>query len=109
MLFSDVPKNTIQSWSALGGIQPLIFPPGYTHSVPRRGELGLNGLVIDTDGKLLICQHGDRRIAKLTSDFGDNQPQFETIVWSYKDIKFNSPNDLAIDASVNTYFTDPPY
>ena len=38
---------------------------GYTDTAKRGGFMGPNGLSLAQDGKLLICQHGDRRIAMM--------------------------------------------
>ena len=53
----------------------------------------------------MLCQHGDRRVARLNSD----NKTFTTLVDNYQGRKFNSPNDLCYDRGGNLYFTDPPY
>jgi gluconolactonase len=53
----------------------------------------------------VLCQHGDRRIARLNED----GKTFTTLVDRYQGKRFNSPNDLCYDRSGNLYFTDPPY
>ena len=64
LLFSDVLTNTIHRWDAKSGCRPFLTPSGYTGSMPR-GEMGSNGLNVDLQGRLLLCQHGDRRVARL--------------------------------------------
>ncbi len=68
LLFSDVPMNTVYKWKE-GMAKPEVFlkPSGYTGTVPRGGEPGSNGLVMDSQGRLVLCQHGDRRVARLES------------------------------------------
>ena len=71
LLFSDVPANIVYKWSeATKGSQPAVFlkPSGYTGSSPRGGEPGSNGLIRDPEGRLVLCQHGDRRVARLEAD-----------------------------------------
>ena len=65
VLFSDVPKNTIHRWKQGEGAKPYLTPSGYTGSEPRGGETGSNGLTLDPSGRLVLAQHGDRRVARL--------------------------------------------
>ncbi len=103
VVFSDVPRNTAYKWSATKGIQVFLKPSGYTGSVLTFGEPGSNGLTVGPDGSLVLCQHGDRRISRLTPH------GFQPLARYYQHRKFNSPNDLVFDRLGNLYFTDPPY
>ena len=69
-LFSDVKGNKIYSWTEEAGLNTFLSPGGHTEIVPyfEGGVLGSNGLALDLDGNLIICQHGDRRLAKLSFD-----------------------------------------
>ncbi|WP_157557945.1 SMP-30/gluconolactonase/LRE family protein [Niabella aurantiaca] len=109
LLFSDVMKNRICRWTAQKGVSPYLEPSGYTAAVPRGKELGSNGLAINPQGQLVLCQHGDRRVAVMEAPVADPQPTFVTAAGSYNNKKFNSPNDLAIKSNGDIYFTDPPY
>src|SRR5258706_9221603 len=109
LLFSDVPKNIIYKWTEEKGVETFLTPSGYTGSVPRGGEPGSNGLTLNNDGQLVICQHGDRRVALLTSSFKEPKPEFKTLADNYKGKKLNSPNDVIVDKQGNLFFTDPPY
>ena len=102
IVFSDVPENTAYLWKE-GQKEATVFlkPSGAT--TPGGGQ-GSNGLAIDAQGNLILCQHGDRRIARLESD-----GKFTTLVGRYGDHLLNSPNDLAIAKSGDIFFTDPPY
>lgn len=66
-------------------------------------------MTLDLENKLLICQHGDRRIARMEADLNKPQPQFTTIAGKYAGKQLNSPNDMVMDRAGNIYFTDPPY
>jgi gluconolactonase len=105
LLFSDVPMNTVYKWKP-GMAKPEVFlkPSGYTGSTPRGGEPGSNGLLMDSQGRLVLCQHGDRRVARLEAD-----GKFKTLVDNYEGKKFNSPNDGVYHSDGSLYFTDPPY
>ena len=65
LLFSDVPKNTVYKWTEAKGAEVYLSPSGYTGSIPRGGEPGSNGLLIDGKGRLVLCQHGDRKLAAM--------------------------------------------
>lgn len=109
LLFSDVPANIVYAWREGKRVSEWLKPSGYTGTRPRGGEPGANGLALDADGQLLLCQHGDRRIARLTAPLAAPEPAFETVAARYDGRRFNSPNDLIVDASGNVWFTDPPY
>jgi gluconolactonase len=104
LLFSDVPMNTVFKWQEGKGVSVFLKPSGYTGSVPRGGEPGSNGLLMDRQGRLILCQHGDRRVARLEPD-----GKFATLADRYMGKRFNSPNDGAFKSNGDLYFTDPPY
>jgi gluconolactonase len=104
LLFSDVPKNVVFQWKAGAGVSAFLKPSGYTGSTPRGGEPGSNGLLFDSQGRLLLCQHGDRRIAIL-----EPIGSFKTLVGNFEGKRFNSPNDGVFHSNGDLYFTDPPY
>ncbi len=105
LLFSDVPKNTVYRWKQGEGIQIFLRPSGFTGESYQGHNPGSNGLMLDREGNLTLCQHGDRRIARLNETI----VEFETIADSMDGKHFNSPNDLIFDQRGNLYFTDPPY
>jgi len=105
VLFSDVPNNVIWRWHESEGVREFLRPSGYTGSVPRGGEPGSNGLAVDGAGRLHMCQHGDRRIARLAPD----GKSFETVADRYEGKRFNSPNDLVVRPNGDVYFSDPIY
>src|SRR3954465_9054898 len=55
LLFSDVPRNVVYQWQEGRGLRVFLKPSGYTGSVPRGGEPGSNGLVLDGEGRLVLC------------------------------------------------------
>jgi gluconolactonase len=104
LLFSDVPQNTVFKWQQGKGVSVFLKPSGYTGSTPRGGEPGSNGLLMDSQGRLILCQHGDRRVARLESGGG-----FTTLADRYDGKRFNSPNDGVFKSNGDLYFTDPSY
>lgn len=109
LLFSDIPTNTIFKWKEGEAVSRYLKPSGYTGAEERSGELGSNGLAIDSRGRLLLCQHGDRRIARMGAPLVEPAADFITLAGSYEGKKLNSPNDLAQHSNGDIYFTDPPY
>ena len=110
LIFSDVRQNKIFTWSELNGINEYIMPSGSTGYAPsfKMGGIGSNGLAFDKNGDIILCQHGDRRVASISKSATVN-PDFKTIVDKYNGERFNSPNDLSISSKGDIYFTDPPY
>lgn len=67
-----------------------------------------NGLAFDRGGNLIVCEGADkggRRISKI--NLADKNA--EVVTDSYNEKKYNSPNDICIDADGSIYFTDPRY
>lgn len=110
LVFSDVPQNRVYSWKE-GETEATVWlePSGYTGDTPRGGEPGSNGLALSTKGGLLLCQHGDRRVAAMLGSPENPAAEFVSIAETYEGKRFNSPNDLCVDSSGQVFFTDPPY
>ena len=106
VLFSDVPNNVIYKWDEKNGLDVFLDKIGYSGIVPNSKKSGTNGLIIDHNGNLIICMHGDRRIVMLTDWKSD---KVFPIITSFNNKLFNSPNDLVYDSKKNLFFTDPPY
>jgi gluconolactonase len=104
LLFSDIPRNTIYAWTADKGITVFMKPSGYTGVAGYGREPGSNGLTFDKQGRLILCEHGDRRIARLEPGGGK-----VTLADRYQGKRLNSPNDAVVHSSGDIYFTDPIY
>jgi gluconolactonase len=109
LLFSDIPPNKIMKWSEKDGLTEYLHPSGYTGTTPRDGEPGSNGLILDKQGRLVMCQHGDRQMARMDASLDKPAAKFVTIAGTYEGKRFNSPNDAVYHSSGDLYFTDPPY
>ncbi len=105
LLFSDVPANIVYRWAP--GMQqalPFLTPSGGSDDRTGFSEPGSNGLALDAQGRLILCQDATRRLARMEPD-----GSFTVLVDRFEGKKFNSPNDLAIARNGDIYFTDPPY
>jgi gluconolactonase len=119
LLFSDVPGNTVYRYKDGEGVTPFLKPSGYT-DVKRPGgrlpgggvdEIGSNGLTLDAEGRLILCQHGNRCVARLDEPLTGPTaaPKFTVLADRWEGKRFDSPNDVVRHSSGAIYFTDPPY
>ncbi len=104
VLFSDIPHNAVMKWQEGRGVSVFMKPAGYTGVADYGREPGSNGLALDAAGRLVLCEHGDRRISALTKGGGK-----VTLADRWNGKRFNSPNDLAIRTGGDIFFTDPIY
>jgi gluconolactonase len=109
LLFSDVPRDTVFKWTEEKGKEVYLTPSGYSDAIPRGGEMGSNGLLLDKDGRLVLCQHGNRQMARMDAPLDKPVPTYITIANNYQGKKFNSPNDAVYNSAGELFFTDPPY
>jgi gluconolactonase len=109
LLFSAVRENKIYRWSGKDTPVPYLTPSGYTDTAFRDGENGSNGLTLDREGRLLLCQSGNRQVVRMNAPIDSPKPEFTVLAANYHGKKFNSPNDLVVDSKDNIYFTDPIY
>ena len=110
LLFSDVPMNTIYKWTEEKGKEVYLKPSGYTGAEPSLcKEPGSNGLTFDKNGHLVLCQHGDRRMARMDASLDKPEAKFITIADKYNGKRFSSPNDAVYNSAGELFFTDPPY
>lgn len=105
LLFSDVPQNINYKWTEKEGATPFLNPSGYTKDTLKLQ--GSNGLFLDNQGKLILCQTGDRAVARYKGSYTNSKSEFEVIANNYQGKRFNAPNDLTIDKKGNIYITDP--
>ena len=110
LLASNVAGNEMWSWSERAGASVMLETSGFTGFAPsyEGGVRGSNGAAIDANGDLIFCQHGDRRIAKLSLTDA-SVDKIQTVVSEFEGKRLNSPNDLTIAPDGDIYFSDPPY
>jgi gluconolactonase len=104
LLFSDIPNNVIRKWTP-GGLSIFREHSGYSGTdAPAGAYIGSNGLTIDQQGRLTICETGNRRVTRLERD-----GTITVLADRYGGKRLNSPNDLVYRSDGWLYFTDPPH
>jgi gluconolactonase len=109
LIFTDVPTNKIWKWTEKDSLSLYLTPSGYLGDRTDKREPGANGLTLDSEGNLILCQHGERQIGKMLSSLDAPKPVYEALVSEYEGKRFNSPNDLVFNSKGQLFFTDPPY
>jgi gluconolactonase len=93
LYFSDIPGDTRWRWSESRGMEPVVRP-----------SLKANGLVLDADGNLLVCEHVTSAVARYRPD-GTR----ELLAYHCGGTYLNSPNDIVVRSNGDVYFSDPDY
>lgn len=105
LLFSDIPRNTIYKWTPDGKVVEFRKPSGYDGTdAPAGAFIGSNGLTMDKEGRLIICEHGNGRVTRLEKD-----GKLTVLASKFEGKRLNSPNDAVYKSDGSLYFTDPPY
>jgi len=105
LLFSDIPKNTINRYKDGDSIRVFLRPAGYTGPTPQGRELGSNGLAFDANDRLVMADHGNRQIARVN----DSLATKTALADRYDGKRLNSPNDVVERSDGSVWFTDPSY
>jgi gluconolactonase len=106
LLFSDPNTNTIYRYGpSTHNVSVYISHSGYTGAdIGEYGQPGSNGLAIDKEGRLIVCQHGNRRIIR-----HEKKGPVTVLADNIDGKRLNSPNDIVLRSDGAVYFTDPPY
>jgi gluconolactonase len=105
LLFSDPNNNTIYRLTPEDDVSVYLTKSGYTGAdIGEFRQPGSNGLALDGQGRLTICQHGNRRVVRIEKN------GLTTVLADRFDGKrLNSPNDLVYRRDGALFFTDPPF
>jgi gluconolactonase len=105
LLFSDPNNNAIYRMTAEGDVQLYLSKSGYSgEDIGEYRQPGSNGLALDEQGRLVVAQHGNRRIVRIEKN------GITTVLADRFDGKrLNSPNDLVTRSDGALFFTDPPF
>ncbi|MES1226169.1 MAG: SMP-30/gluconolactonase/LRE family protein, partial [Bacteroidota bacterium] len=106
LLFSDPNTNTIYRYDPKNhNVTVYMSHSGYTGAdIGDYGQPGSNGLAIDKEGRLIIDQHGNRRVIRY-----EKKGPVTILADKIDGKRFNSPNDIVLNSDGTVYFTDPPY
>lgn len=106
LLFSDPNTNSIYRYDPKNhNVTIYISHSGYNGAdIGEYGQPGSNGLAIDKEGRLIVAQHGNRRVIR-----HEKKGPVTVLAEKYEDKRLNSPNDVVLKSDGTVYFTDPPY
>jgi gluconolactonase len=107
---SDVPmaggKRVTIRRLALDGEYPL--PPSALTTVREDANMA-NGMTLDREGRLVICEQGTKGTPARISRMDLPSGAAETVVDQWRGLRFNSPNDVVVKSDGTVWFTDPSY
>lgn len=92
LIFSDIPASKIYRYR--DGVVDVWRDP----------SANANGNTLDRQGRLITCEHGNRRVSRT-----EPNGVVTTLADRYHGKRLNSPNDVVVDCRGHVYFTDPPY
>jgi gluconolactonase len=94
LVFSDIPNDRILRWDeTTGSVGVFRHPAGFA-----------NGHTVDRQGRLVSCEHGNRRVTRTEHD-----GSITVLADRYQGKRFNSPNDVVVHSDGSVWFTDPSY
>jgi gluconolactonase len=96
LLFSDMPGDVRRRWDPDSGVSEVANPS-------NKG----NGMTIDNDGRLVVCEHVTSSVVRMDPD-GKGGGR-EVLATHYEGRELNSPNDVVVKSDGAIYFTDPTY
>jgi gluconolactonase len=96
LLFSDMPGDVRRRWDPDSGVTEVANPS-------NKG----NGMTIDNDGRLVVCEHVTSSVVRMDPD-GKGGGR-EVLATHYEGRELNSPNDVVVKSDGAIYFTDPTY
>lgn len=94
LLWSDIPNNRILKWEEETGLV----------SVFRQPSDYANGHTRDRQGRLISCEHGQRRVTRTEYD-----GTISTVLDQCQDKPLNAPNDVICKSDGSIWFSDPPF
>jgi gluconolactonase len=94
LLWSDIPNNRILKWEEETGAV----------SVFRKPSGNANGNTRDRQGRLVTCEHDNRRVTRTEHD-----GLVTVLVDRYGGKSLNSPNDVVVKSDGTVWFTDPTF
>lgn len=103
LLFSDPNRNVVHRMSIDGDVSVFRTKSGYTGiDIGAYRQPGSNGLALDAEGRLTLCEHGNRRVTRL-----EKNGSLTVLADRFEGKRLNSPNDLVYRSDGALFFTDP--
>ncbi|GBQ27612.1 SMP-30/gluconolactonase/LRE family protein [Gluconacetobacter azotocaptans] len=94
LLWSDIPNDRVLRFNEMDGhVGVFESACGYQ-----------NGHTLDRQGRVVACEHGGRRIARL-----DHDGVWRAVVERFEGARLNSPNDVIVKSDGTIWFSDPTY
>ena len=94
VVWSDIPSDRMLRWDETTG----------TVGVFRQPAGNSNGNTVDRSGRLVTCEHGNRRVTRTEHD-----GSITVVAERFEGKRFNSPNDVVVHSDGSIWFTDPAY
>lgn len=106
LAYSDPNTNVIYAYKPENGnVEIYRTKSGYAGiNIGEYHQAGSNGLTFDKEGRLIVCQHGERRVIRV-----EKKGPVTILADNYQRKKLNSPNDVVLRSDGVVFFTDPPY
>jgi gluconolactonase len=78
-------------------------------SVVRQDANTANGMALDREGRLVVCEQGTRTEPARITRHDPKSGATETVVDGWNGLPLNSPNDVVVKSDGTIWFTDPSY
>jgi gluconolactonase len=106
LVFSDPNTNVVYAYKPENGnVEIYKTKSGYAGiDIGEYHQPGSNGLAFDKEGRLTLCQHGERRVIRV-----EKKGPITVLADNLQGKRLNSPNDLVYRSDGSLFFTDPPY
>ena len=94
LIWSDIPNDRMMRYDETSNaVSVFRTPAGYS-----------NGNTVDRQGRLVTCEHGNRRVTRTEHD-----GSLTVLASHYQGKRLNSPNDAVVKSDGSIWFTDPAY
>ena len=94
LVWSDIPNDRMLRWDETDG----------SVSVFRQPSMNSHGHAVDTQGRLVSCEHRARCVSRT-----EHNGTRTVLASHFEGKRFNSPNDVVVKSDGSIWFTDPSY
>jgi gluconolactonase len=94
LVWSDIPNDRMMRFDETSGhVSIFRHPAGHS-----------NGNTVDRQGRLVTCEHGNRRVTRT-----EHAGSITVLASHHQGKRLNSPNDAVVKSDGSIWFTDPAY